>query len=167
MTGVIQYDRLADNVLQRLDRIERQLAHLAKWAAPIAPASILQFVLLDGPLGSANFDGDSFNDVSPTLLDMGTEFGAPSNMVAVMLKVSLRDSGSAANDCNVGFNVDGGSNWIEADCSGLANDQWERDIIILKCTPTGDLYYQINTSGGATGTTLDLHLHVWGYWVYI
>ena len=113
-------------------------------------------------LTSTSFDGDSFSDVAYTKIDMSSSFGAPTEVKAYLLTVLIRDSGSAGNDCYVQFNDTGSGAGVAVDCSGLANDSWERGMIIVPADGSGDIYYNVSASGT---NTFDMYIYVWGYFI--
>lgn len=118
---------------------------------------------LTTPLISTSWDGDSFSDTSKTLIDLSSVFGAPGGIKAVLLDVSIRDSGSAGTDCSLILSPNNTAYeglWV--DCSGQTNDSWERQTMIVPCDANGDIYYQVDASG--TGT-MDIYLRIWGYWI--
>jgi hypothetical protein len=132
--------------------------------APIWQA-IYRFVPLTTPLTSTSFDGDSFSTTAKTSINLATAFDARlSGAVAVLAKVSVRDSASAGTDCYfmLSPNADAGSG-MEIRPQGRANDTYESETLVVPCASGGTtLYYQVL----ATGTnTLDVYMSIWGYWI--
>ena len=91
-------------------------------------------------------------------------FGVPAGVKAVLAVVVVRDSASAAHDCYLTLspNNTNPSDGIHFDCSGLANDKWERGTGIIPCNVDGDVYYKIVASGT---DTLDAIIEIWGWWL--
>jgi hypothetical protein len=120
------------------------------------------FVPLDAPLTSTEWDGDPYSTTSKTLIDLSVKFGAPAGIRAVLMRTAIRDSGSAANECVLFLAPNNTSlSGLATDCTGLPNDTYKRDTMIVPCTG-GDIYYQITASG--TGT-MDVSLQIWGYFI--
>lgn len=120
------------------------------------------FVPLDAPLTSTEWDGDPYSTTSKTLIDLSVKFGAPAGIRAVLMRTAIRDSGSAANECVLFLAPNNTSlSGLATDCTGLPNDTYKRDTMIVPCTG-GDIYYQIAASG--TGT-MDVSLQIWGYFI--
>lgn len=121
------------------------------------------FVPLTTPLTSSSWSGNSFSTKAKTLIDLSAVFGAPAGIKAALFVVAIRDSASAANDTWI---VLGATNTaglgMNVDCSGLANDRFERNTIVVPCNANGDVYYQISASGAST---LDVYLQIHGYWI--
>jgi len=120
-----------------------------------------QWVYLDSPLTSTDWDGDSFSTTAKTLVDIHADFGVPAGVRAVLLRVIVRDSASAANDCYLIISPNNNANeGFRVRCSGRPNDYWEDQCLTVPCTATGKFYYQIVASGAGT---LDAYIQVWGY----
>lgn len=121
-----------------------------------------KFVPLSSPLTSTSWDGDSFSTTAKTLLDLAGNFGTPRGIKAALIRVTLRDSGSAGNDCYLILSPNGtAGQGIAVRCSGIANDFYHNQTVVVPCTADGDVYYQIAASGSGT---LDVTLQVWGWW---
>ena len=124
-----------------------------------------RFVPLQAALTAAAFDGDSFPTTAKTLIDLSAVFGVPAGIRAVDVQVQCNDSGSAGGDCFVILSptnvADTGKIFSPA---GLANDEVARGSATVPCDANGDIYYQVLATGGA-GTTLDIALEIWGYFI--
>ena len=114
-------------------------------------------------LTSTAWDGDSFSTTAKTVIDLSAVFGAPANIKAVMICVTINDSASAGGDYWMLLGpTNGAGAGVPIDCSGLANDQPERNQVIVPCDANGDIYYQINASGAST---MDVIMQIYGYWL--
>lgn len=120
------------------------------------------FVVLDKPLTSTAWDGDSYSTTAKTLIDLSTVFGAPAGMRAVMFTCAVRDSDSANTDTKLTLSPN------DIDGSGMViapmpvNDRRNRATLFVPCDANGDVYYQILASGTKT---FDVNLEIWGYWL--
>lgn len=120
-------------------------------------------VFLTTPLTSTSWDGDSFSTTGKTLIDLSTVFGVPAGVKAVMVKIALRDSGSAAASCIFQLSgVSSGTNYSLTAIASPIADRFAYYSGIVPCDANGDVYYQINASGSAT---MDVYLEIWGYWL--
>lgn len=122
------------------------------------------FVPLSTPLTSTSFDGDSFSTTAATLIDLSSVFGVPAGVKAILARVVIRDSGSAAGtDLYIGL---GSSNSVPHStyirCSGMPNDVYVEKTEMIMCNSDGDIYYNINASGT---NTMDVIIRIWGYWI--
>ncbi len=117
---------------------------------------------LTSPLTSTAWDGDSFSTTAKTLIDLSTVFGVPAGVKAVLVNIALRDSGSAANECNISLSPSSSVGGMTARCSGIANDEFVNACLTVPCDTNGDIYYEITASG--TGT-MDVYLQIYGYWL--
>jgi hypothetical protein len=117
---------------------------------------------LQTPLTSAAWDGDSFSDVlADTAIDLSAVFGAPAGIRAILMKVEVRDSGSAGSDCYIIFRPAGAvSNWTVAQRAGEVNDRPAGQTAWIPCDANGDIEYQIRASGA---NTFDVWVEIWGY----
>ena len=123
-----------------------------------------QFIPLTAALTSTSWDGDSFSTTAKTLIDLSAVFGVPAGVKAIYLRAVIRDSGSAGNTdiyLVLGPTNAGGAG-LNVRCGGRPNDFWEDQTIIVPCDANGDVYYQIVASGGST---MDVYLFIWGYWI--
>jgi len=120
-------------------------------------------VFLTTPKTSTSWDGDAYSTTAKTKIDLSEVFGVPAGIKAVLVKVSLRDSGSAATSCL--FQLSGVSSGTKYSLTAQAspiNDRYMYFNGIVPCDANGDIYYQIAASG--TGT-MDVFLEIWGYWL--
>jgi len=123
------------------------------------PANVL--TVLDAPLTSTNFDGDSYSTTAKTAIDLSSIFGAPAGIKAVLMKAQIKDSGSAAGFCTLILGPSSTANvGLEVSCSGLTNDAAANGCLLVPCNATGDICYQIYASDA---NTMDVTLQVWGY----
>lgn len=121
------------------------------------------FTPLTSPLTSTSWDGDAHSTTAKTLIDLSAVFGAPAGIKAAVFRTAIRDSASATNDCVLILspnNSDGVG--LSADCSGIANDYYDRNCLTVPCDANGDVYYQIVASGV---NTMDVTVEIWGYWL--
>jgi hypothetical protein len=124
------------------------------------------FVPLTTPYTNTSFDGDSFSDVSSNTKIENTSWSTtiPASATAVLLKVQVRDSGSAGTS-GLYFAVNGSSSvstfTVLADPSGKDNDDWIYETAVCPCN-NGDLWYRCNASGAGT---MEVYLEIWGYWI--
>lgn len=126
-------------------------------------AAARRFVPLLAQLSSTSWDGDSHSTTAKTLIDLSSVFGAPAGVRAVLCKVSIRDSGSAASDVYIILSPNNSAGQGPGvACSGLTNDAWAIENLTVPCNANGDIYYQIAASGA---NTLDVVLEIWGYWI--
>jgi len=118
--------------------------------------------LYSGALASTNFDGDSYSDVSRTLLDLSSVFGAPAGIKMVLFSLAVRDSGAGTNDCYITIGPrDVAGTGFSFGCPP-ANDRWGRGCLIVPCNVNGDVYYEIQASGTAT---FEIYMQIHGYWI--
>jgi hypothetical protein len=125
-------------------------------------------VFLKRPITHTSFDGDSFNDVStPTLIE-NTSWSRdiPEGAKALLLRIRIRDSGSESGS-GIYFTCGPSSDEFEAlsvTANNVTNNTQVHQNGICPCID-GDIYYECGTSGGGSGTTLDIWLECWGYWL--
>ena len=145
-----------EKAVDRIKRLEREVERLRVKESG-------KFIALTAPLTSTSWDGDSFSTTAKTKIDLSAVFGVPAGVKAVLVKVALRDSGSAAASCVFQLSgVSSGTNYsLTAQASPIA-DRFAYYSGIVPCDANGDVYYQINASGSAT---MDVYLEIWGYWL--
>ena len=116
------------------------------------------------PLTSTSWDGDARSTTARTSLDLSAVFGAPAGIKAILVKVTIRDSGSAGGDYSFNLTPASGSGEIAfaSRCSGLPNDSFTTEAGIVPCDANGDVYYQIAASGAST---MDVTMQIWGYYL--
>ena len=119
-------------------------------------------VFLTTPLNSTSWDGDAYSTTAKTRIDLSDVFGVPAGVKAVLVNIALRDSGSAANECNISLSPSSSVGGMTARCSGIANDKFVNACLTVPCDTNGDIYYEITASG--TGT-MDVYLQIYGYWL--
>ena len=145
-------------LLQEIERLKRQVERLKVGEAAAG------FVPLTTPLTSTSWDGDSFSTTAKTKIDLSDVFGAPAGIKAILVRVSLRDSGSAAGNPWLLLSPNDTKN-MGALClraAGIANDALVDESGICPCDANGDVYYQCAATGS---NTLDVWLQIWGYWL--
>ena len=129
----------------------------------ITRVNFLPETFLTSPLTSTDWDGDSFSTTEKTKIDLSAVFGVPAGVKAVLVKVALRDSGSAAASCLFQLSgISSGTNYSLTAPASPINDRFAYYSGIVPCDANGDVYYRINASGSAT---MDVYLEIWGYWV--
>ena len=145
-----------EKTVDRIKRLEREVERLRVKESG-------KFIALTTPLTSTSWDGDSFSTTEKTKIDLSAVFGVPAGVKAVLVKVALRDSGSAAASCVFQLSgVSSGTNYsLTAQASPIA-DRFAYYSGIVPCDANGDVYYNINASGSAT---MDVYLEIWGYWL--
>lgn len=167
----MNYEEEINSLKQKIASLERGI-RIHPGACQIASESIQRviegigynggiLILLTAPLVSTSWDGDSFSTAAKTLIDLSAVFGVPAGVKAVYVYAAIRDSGSAAGDAYLALapNDTSGSG-MHIDCSGQANDSFERNNFIVPCDANGDIYYQIVATGAST---MDIYLQIWGY----
>ena len=145
-----------EKTVDRIKRLEREVERLRVKEKQV-------FVPLTTPLTSTSWDGDAYSTTSKTKIDLSSVFSVPAGVKAVLVKVSLRDSGSAATSCV--FQLSGVSSGTKYSLTAQAspiNDRYAYFNGIVPCDANGDIYYQIAASG--TGTMV-VFLEIWGYWL--
>lgn len=121
------------------------------------------WVCLTAPLTSGSWDGDAYSTTAKTLIDLSAVFGAPPAMKAVLLKLQIRDSGSASSrDFIILGPTDAAGVGLALECGGVANDSWVSGCLTVPCSADGDIYYQVAASGAST---FDVLIQIWGYLV--
>lgn len=114
-------------------------------------------------LTSTDWDGDARSTTAATLIDMSTVFGTPANIDAVLLRVSVRDSGSSAsNSAGYIYFADAAPTGIctIVRAGGMANDMIVDAQVTVATDANGDIYYSCVASGT---NTLDVWIYVLGY----
>ncbi|HRU95334.1 MAG TPA: hypothetical protein P5195_08915 [Anaerolineae bacterium] len=113
-------------------------------------------------LTSTAWNGNARSTTSATLIDMSAVFGTPANIDAVLLRVSVRDSGSSGAP-TYGITLDNttiGNSSTTIRCGGMPDDSITDDTTIIPTDANGDIYYKIVASGV---NTLDAWIFVLGY----
>jgi len=145
-----------EKAVDRIKRLEREVERLRVKESG-------KFIALTTPLTSTSWDGDSFSTTAKTKIDLSAVFGVPAGVKAVLVKVALRDSGSAAASCVFQLSgVSSGTNYSLTAIASPIADRFAYYSGIVPCDANGDVYYQINASGSAT---MDVYLEIWGYWL--
>lgn len=145
-----------EKVIERLRRLEREVERLRVKEKQV-------FVPLTTPLTSTSWKGASFSTTAKTLIDMSTVFGVPAGVKAVLVKIALRDSGSAAASCLFQLSgISSGTNYSFTLIASEINDRFAYATSVVPCDENGDLYYNIIASGAST---MDIYFEIWGYWL--
>ena len=151
-----------DSIISRLQLLEREVERL-RVGDKADSTAFGRPVFLTTPLTSTSWDGDSFSTTAKTKIDLSAVFGVPAGVKAVLVKVALRDSGSAAASCVFQLSgISSGTNYSLTAQASPINDRYAYFNGIVPCDANGDVYYQINASGSAT---MDVYLEIWGYWL--
>lgn len=134
------------------------------WIYPNMPEWVSNGGTANTPLTSTAWDGDAHSTEARTLLDLSAVFGAPAGIKAILVKVTIRDSGSAGGDYSFNLTPAGGSGEIAftSRCSGLPNDSFTTEAGLVPCDTNGDVYTQIAASGVGT---MDVTIQIWGYYL--
>ena len=128
----------------------------------ITRRNLAGWTFLTTPLTSTSWDGDARSTTAKTLIDLSAVFGVPAGVKAVLVEMSVRDSGAATSECRLILSPNNTS------LSGMHlvapkdNDFWITANSIIPCDANGDIYYQVVASG--TGT-FDAYMQIWGYWL--
>lgn len=115
------------------------------------------------PLTSTSYDGDSFSTTGKTLLDLSALFGMPAAAKQGMIRLLVRDSGSAAStQCwwGVAPNATSGSLCTAIWLDGEGNDRWREAGGLTALTTSGDVYRQNVASGAGL---MEVYMQFWGY----
>lgn len=123
----------------------------------------IMFHPLTTPLASANWAGSTHSSTGWTKIDLSTVFGAPENIRAVLVRLTVRDSASSTtNGLHMGLGGDGINTALFARPTGQPNNQLADAHGICPCDENGDIYYWCNASGNKT---LGAWLYIYGYWL--
>lgn len=125
----------------------------------------VRFVPLTTPLTSTSWDGDARSTTAATLIDLSAVFGAPAGIKAVLVTLTIRDSGSDAAGLNLYLNWGPSATYFDAvavRCGGITADSYASGGGVCPCDANGDVYYRIAASGAGT---MDVTVKIWGYWV--
>lgn len=125
------------------------------------PVYALHPLTNDG-IASATYAGGNFSTFAKTAKTVSTEFsGVPTSAKLLLLNVSVRDSGSAANECWVIVSPNNtAGNGFPSRCSGLANDFWFSQGIVVPTDGANVIYFQGQASGS---NTLEISIRCHGY----
>ena len=121
-------------------------------------------VFLATPYTNTDFDGDSFSTVAANTKIENTAWSTaiPANAKALILRIDVRDLGSAANNCWFGVYNAVGAVRAALICRpyGKPDDARASAHGVVPCTD-GDIWYQCLASGA---DTLDAWIWCLGYW---
>jgi len=113
------------------------------------------------PLTSTSWDGDARSTTGKTIIDLSEDFGVPGGIKAILARIVIRDSGSAATNCNFILSPTSTNNeGFYATIYGYANDLLGHTQFPVPCNIDGDVYYQLTASGS---DTMDVWIEIWGY----
>lgn len=118
---------------------------------------------LQTPLTSANWNGNARSTTGVTVIDLSTEFGVPSQIKAVRVRVAARDSASAGGTYSFelgstsGFTIAQMTVWMQS-----PNDRINENTDAVACNSDGDIYFK-NTASGVG--TMDVFIYVTGYYL--
>lgn len=121
------------------------------------------FYPLQEPLIAYAWDWNNiqYSDVAVwTKVDLASEFGTPIGIKAVLLNITIFDTGSGTDEYFKFApyeNLVSGSFYVR--CAGA---QYASATIVMPCDPNGNIWYQVNASGT---NTMYILMHVWGYWI--
>lgn len=120
-------------------------------------------VFLTAPLTSTAWDGDARSTTTKTKIDLSAVFGVPAGVKSVLVKIAIRDSGSAATSCVFQLSgVSSGTKYSLTVQASPINDRYAYFNGIVPCDANGDIYYMATASGSGT---MDIFLEIWGYWL--
>lgn len=144
-----------------INEIALKLAEIEKRLEVLEVTETEAWIYLTAPLTSTSWDGDAKSTASKTLLDLSSVFGAPAGIRAILVYVSVNDSGSAANDTYLVLSPNNTANQgMVFNPFRSGNDHYGRYSGIVPCDANGDIYYQIAASGA---NTFDVVIQIWGY----
>lgn len=146
-----------DKLWNEIEQLRREVERLRTQDRPAGG-----FIPLTTPLTSTSWDGDAYSTTAKTKIDLSVVFGAPAGIKAVLVRVDVRDSGSATNDTYVILSPNSIAFSGFATSPMPVNDRPNRASHIVPCDASGDIYYQIGASGAGT---MDVWLEIWGYWI--
>lgn len=112
-------------------------------------------------LTSTAWNGNARSTTGATLIDMSAVFGAPANVDAYVLRVTINDSGSATGFPFIRFdNAAPDVTSAVVRCYGIPNDLQVDSYPTIGANADGDIYFDCNASGVGT---LDVTVIVLGY----
>lgn len=122
-------------------------------------------VFLERPLTSTSWDGDAFSTTAKTLIDLSAVFGVPAGVKAVLVRMLIRDSGSAGGTNSLRFSLSpnntASSEALTIRVGGVTNDYYVEGQGIVPCDANGDIFYGCASTGAGT---MDVAIEIWGYW---
>ncbi len=146
-----------DGILKSIDDIQKRLSRLEF-------RSHHEWVYLQTPLTSVDWDGNTYSTTAKTLIDLSAVFGAPAGIRAILVQISIRDIDSTGPDDN--FIIlspnDTALSGTIVRSKGRYDNDWESQMLTVPCSATGDVYYQIAASGVLS---LTAYIDIWGYYV--
>lgn len=161
----VGYMQFATNGVERLyvsDTKVRYSGNLASYKNS-TEYTTYAFVPLITPLTSTAWDGDGKSSIAKTSLDLQGVFGAPANIKAILVTVYCRDEFSSTGDYYMYLAPNATAyQGAVVSCSYRPNDNYAAQTMVVPCTSTGDIYYQIVASGAGT---FDVIIQIWGYFI--
>lgn len=154
-----------DQDAHKLSATDRSVNKVLPPAPGIDSSAFGQPVFLTTPLTSTSWDGDSFSTTGKTLIDLSTVFGVPAGVKAILVQVTIRDSGSnAAELAGTVILSPNSTNYSGqyVSAGGVPADYRRWSMLLVPCDANGDIYYQLIASGIGTS---DIWLEIWGYWL--
>jgi len=153
-----------EDLQRQINDLEKRLKDMESRGAPrwVYPTDTAWGGTAGEPITSTDWDGDSYSTTAATTIDLSAVFsGVPASVHAILLRVTIRDSGSAANDCVINLKPVGTTAaGLAVRCSGLANDAYTNGCLVVPCDANGDIAYSITASGAGT---MDVTLQIWAY----
>ena len=138
-----------------------ELLKLADMLASVMPRWVIRPQA--SRLTSTSWDGDARSTTASTIIDMSAVFGTPANIDALWLRVSIRDSGSAAGVAYIRLDDTApGDDSVTVRCTYQPNDNWVDSYPVVSTNADGDIYYDCAATGSGT---LDVDMIVLGYHV--
>ena len=161
----LKYNIMSKSIAELQDLLEDymlRITHLEKKVRKLQVQDRPTIVWLTSPLTSTSWDGDAYSTTAKTVIDLSSVFSVPANVKAVMVRLFIRDSGSAAAANNwmilsPNATADEGMGVLIA---GVANDEWRENSFWVTCDSNGDIYYQITAS---VASAMDVYLQIWAY----
>lgn len=147
------------DLIREIQSLERRLKRLE--AGEFATG---EWTYLQTPLTSTSWDGDAYSTTATTKIDLSAVFGVPAGVRAILVRVVIRDSGSAgaASELLFGLGPNNGiglTGYVRVD--GAGNDLYRESTMVIPCNTDGDVYYAVTASGAAT---MDVIIRIWGYY---
>lgn len=141
--------------------VARKVNDLERLQEREAVVEIPRWVYLQSPLTSTLWDGDARSTTGKTIIDLSEDFGVPGGIKAILARIVIRDSGSAATNCYFILSPTSTNNeGFYATIYGYANDLLGHTQFPVPCNIDGDVYYQLTASGS---DTMDVWIEIWGY----
>lgn len=135
------------------------------WLVDKMPGLGMRPHMLETPLTSSSFDlSTGFSTTAKTKIDLGTTFGVPDNVRAVLMEATVRDSGSGSAAYGIGIFLgptNGATDGMKLYCGGLLNSAPTSGCYVVPCDEDGNIWYRPLATGAST---LKIQLIVHGWW---